>query len=815
MKTPLITILSVLTTHAATAQVPADFPPIRTEVLGETAPGYVFLTVSRIHDDVGFYIMMLENDGTPFFYQDLVTDYGYDFKVQPDGSLSYAQFLHHFTFTGGGEVVHTVLGADYEVVDTWQMKNGYTAEAHDFQLLPNGHALMFTYHLEPMDLSHLGGHPRSMVAGTIIQEQDREHNVVFEWRSADHYELTDSYSTRFGRAAFDPVHVNSIALDHDGHLLITSNSLSELTKINRQTGDIIWRFGGKKNQFEFEGPEPAQHARGLHNVTRLDNGNILFFDNTPVRSELTSRAVEYQLDEERMVATLVWQYAPDEPVLGVRRGSAQRLPNGNTFIGWGSASDGGGPVATEVTPDGEEVFRLWFDIEGLSSYRAFRFPYPPAPAAITTEFELLVGNTYTFTQDGVEVGAQLQLNELAGEGYNEVTLSRHDYAPAGPEFFGKAPLVRPVRFVLAHQGIQDFSGELRFDAAALAIPRPEEAVVLHRPVEGRGLFLPLSTSYNGVTNHLVAQVSQWGEFIIGHPPLPSLALPPRLIEPVDRTSVNEDLPVRLRWTPRGYVRDYALQVARDREFTDLVVGATGLPEALFMMEDVDDETQYYWRARVSNSAGDSDWSPARSFTTAPPFIALVAPQAGATWQRGLEHYVYWDANIDSDVAVELYRGDALVGVLDTMPAYGALSWEIDPELPTGSDYSIRLVSVNDGLTAAPAGTFAVIDTVTTAVLGEDIVPLDFALKPNYPNPFNPVTTIAYQLPTQGPVTLEVHNLLGQRVRRLVNEVQLLAGHHTVTWDGTDDLGHPVASGVYLYRLRARHHDRTRTMVLVK
>jgi hypothetical protein len=170
MKTSLITILLVLTARVATAQLPADFPPIRTEVLGETAPGYVFFTVARAHDDVGFYIMMLENDGTSFFYKDLVTDYSYDFKVQPNGSLSYAQFLNHYTFTGGGDVEHIVLGPDYEVVDTWQMKNGYTAEAHEFQLLPNGHTLMISYHLEPMDLSHLGGHPRAMVAASIIQE---------------------------------------------------------------------------------------------------------------------------------------------------------------------------------------------------------------------------------------------------------------------------------------------------------------------------------------------------------------------------------------------------------------------------------------------------------------------------------------------------------------------------------------------------------------------------------------------------------------------------------------------------------------------
>jgi len=813
MKMLLITLLA-LTAHAAPAQLPADFPPVRTEVLGETAPGFIFLNVAQRHDDIGFYIMMLNNDGTPFFFKDLVTDYSSDFKVQPNGNLSYAQFLNHYTFTGGGDAEHVVLGPDFEVVDTWRMKNGYTAESHDFVLLPNSHALMISYHLEPRDLSHLGGHPRAMVATSIIQEQDSDRNVVFEWRSADHFELTDAVVDNFTRAAFDPVHVNSVALDHDGHLLATFNSLSELTKINRQTGEIIWRFGGKNNQFIFEGIEPSQHARGLHHISRLDNGHILFYDNTPVRTEQTARAVEYQLDEERMVATLVWQHIPDEPVLGNFRGSAQRLPNGNTLIGWGTASNRGGPVATEVNADGEEVFRLWFDIEGMSSYRALRFPYPPTAAAVTTEFELLTDNIYAFTQDGVAVGAELRLGELSGDGYNEVTLSRYDYAPAAPRFFGKAPLVRPKRFVLAQQGLQAFSGELRFDAAALAIPRPEEAVVLHRRMEGSGLFLPLATSHNAVTGRLVAQISQPGEFIIGHPDLLSLALTPILVEPIDRAILNQALPVVLRWTPRGYVRDYALQVARDREFTDLLVDATALPEALFTLEAVDDQTQYYWRARVSNDAGDSDWSPVSSFTTAAPSMALVTPQAGAQLQRGLEHFVYWDTNIDSDVAVELYRGDALVAVLDTMPAFSALNWEIDPNLPVGSDYSIRLIGLTNGLTAAPAGTFAVIDTVATAVLAEESLPANFSLAPNYPNPFNPSTTIAYQLPTRAPVALEIYSLLGQRVRHLVEQVQV-AGQHAVTWDGKDDAGRAVASGVYLYRLSTGRHDLTRTMVLAK
>ena len=158
--------------------LPSNFPSIRTEVMGETAPGYVFLTVSRDIPNVGYYIMMLNNDGTPFYYKELPNDYAYDFKMQPNGKYSYAQFLHHHTFTGGGEVIHKVMDNSFTVIDSFQMGNGYIAEAHDFQLLPNGHSLLFAYDLQIMDLSELGGYPNAKVAQSVIQELDQNKNVI-------------------------------------------------------------------------------------------------------------------------------------------------------------------------------------------------------------------------------------------------------------------------------------------------------------------------------------------------------------------------------------------------------------------------------------------------------------------------------------------------------------------------------------------------------------------------------------------------------------------------------------------------------------
>ncbi|HWR84222.1 MAG TPA: S8 family serine peptidase [Candidatus Deferrimicrobium sp.] len=105
--------------------------------------------------------------------------------------------------------------------------------------------------------------------------------------------------------------------------------------------------------------------------------------------------------------------------------------------------------------------------------------------------------------------------------------------------------------------------------------------------------------------------------------------------------------------------------------------------------------------------------------------------------------------------------------------------------------------------------------LTTDVIDpERILPGDFGLNQNYPNPFNPTTTISFQLTEADDVTLDVYNLLGQRVRTLVSE-RLPAGSHAVVWDGTNDDGEKVATGVYLYRLVTTAGTRTRRMMLLK
>jgi hypothetical protein len=98
--------------------------------------------------------------------------------------------------------------------------------------------------------------------------------------------------------------------------------------------------------------------------------------------------------------------------------------------------------------------------------------------------------------------------------------------------------------------------------------------------------------------------------------------------------------------------------------------------------------------------------------------------------------------------------------------------------------------------------------------GNEAIPHEFALKQNYPNPFNPETNVEFALPKEQDVSLVVYNLLGQEVKTLVN-TRLAAGWHQAHWDGRNEQGSDVPSGVYFYRLYTPEFSQTSKMILLR
>ncbi len=141
----------------------------------------------------------------------------------------------------------------------------------------------------------------------------------------------------------------------------------------------------------------------------------------------------------------------------------------------------------------------------------------------------------------------------------------------------------------------------------------------------------------------------------------------------------------------------------------------------------------------------------------------------------------------------------------------------DTSVADGKDYYyvVKAFDQDNNLSVASSEAGPVSSMLNpTSVMDETALPVTFALEQNYPNPFNPETTIRYQLPIASEVKLQIYNLLGQRIVTLVDNQQP-AGFYSVQWGGKDKQGYPVASGVYLYSIKAENFVQVRKLILVK
>ncbi|HEX5853554.1 MAG TPA: arylsulfotransferase family protein, partial [Solirubrobacteraceae bacterium] len=197
----------------------------------------------------------------------------------------------------------------------------------------------------------------------------------YEWTSLDHVGLSESYESGAHSSRgwpFDYFHVNSINLDRDGSLLISARNTWTVYRIDRATGQIAWRLGGKHSSFS---ESPQTRTAYQHDPRELPDGTISIFDNgSSPRVHAHSRAIVVDIDAQAGTAALAGQltHAPD--LVANSQGNMQALANGNWFVGWGQL-----PEFSEFGPDGELLFDAHFSGR-TQSYRDFRFAWTGAPA---------------------------------------------------------------------------------------------------------------------------------------------------------------------------------------------------------------------------------------------------------------------------------------------------------------------------------------------------------------------------------------------------------------------------------------------------
>ena len=191
-------------------------------------------------------------------------------------------------------------------------------------------------------------------------------------------------------------------------------------------------------------------------------------------------------------------------------------------------------------------------------------------------------------------------------------------------------------------------------------------------------------------------------------------------------------------------------------------------------------------------------------------ITLVSSQPGtiqASWEAPSEapanYRISW-AKVGEDFKTWT---DQSGNAFPTEPSYTITGLE------GGEEYKVMVRARYDGSSGDWSGEAVI--TVIESQASKPVVPsLPFGLGANYPNPFNPETQIAYTLSMAGPVELAIYNILGQRVRILVQEIQA-AGSYQVVWNGRNDNSAPVASGIYLYRLSSTQEVQVRRLLLLK
>ncbi|HVL95778.1 MAG TPA: arylsulfotransferase family protein [Solirubrobacteraceae bacterium] len=267
-----------------------------------------------------------------------------------------------------------IVDSSYQTIATVQAGNGETHDLHEFLLTPRGTALLTIYSRVRRDLRPLGGRADAQVTQGIVQEVDVESGrVLFEWESIDEIAPSESHHPlpKGKDDSYDYFHINSVEEDADGDLVISARHTSAIYKVDRQTGRLEWRLGGKRSDFEMG---PGTDFGLQHDARWVGPDRLQLFDNTSEEKPGPSSVKVLRLDTERMRATLERRLEQPDGMRAESQGNAQALPDGSVMVGWGSA----GAFSLFDARD-ELVFDAHLPAH-FDSYRAYIAPWVGRPA---------------------------------------------------------------------------------------------------------------------------------------------------------------------------------------------------------------------------------------------------------------------------------------------------------------------------------------------------------------------------------------------------------------------------------------------------
>ena len=405
---PLLTLLAVLATCALTAcgggsdgggkaadaaaakpARPDLRPPklrIRTSQDGQAeglvfvAPKVVFGAVRKAGAQAGPEIVDAKGH-TRWFLPNQGKDVAYDFRTQTYEGKPVLTYWSGRPIGGSGRGRCMVRDQSYKLIAAVDFKGPHDADIHECRLTASGTMLMSGYETVEGDTSALeGGKVDDKITEGVVKEIDvKTGKVLLQWRSLEGgVPISESYEDLEGHSGpgYDYFHLNSIAVDPtDGNIVISARHTWAEYKIDRDTGALLWKLGGKDSDFAMgDGAQTAWQ----HDAVPTADGEIRTFDNAKgtTGGKVTypySRITWVKADPATGQATLVKSLKHPRDVQGGTQGSAQELPGGGTFVGWGSAG-----VSSEFDADGKLIWDAKLP-QSYDSYRSYKDPWVGKP----------------------------------------------------------------------------------------------------------------------------------------------------------------------------------------------------------------------------------------------------------------------------------------------------------------------------------------------------------------------------------------------------------------------------------------------------
>jgi outer membrane protein assembly factor BamB len=329
-----------------------------------SSPRFIFLVARNYGPAEGVQedLMIVDRQGRLVWFHPASPRVGaFDLNAQTYNGQAVLSWWQGAVESAHGYGVAELAGNDYGTSRTVRAGDGLQVDLHELQLTPRGTALVTAYGRTVADISALGGSTSANVFAGHAQEIDiATGKLLFDWNSLDHIGIHESYQPPpHPGSTYDYFHVNSVSDTDDGNLLIGARSTSALYKVDRSTGRVLWRLGGKLSDFTVD---QAARFYWQHHSRMHGSDQITLFDNA-VGKEKQSRGVLLALDNRAMHVRLDRAYLHPSGSDAGTEGSVELLPDGRAFVGWGTQ-----PYFSEFAPDGSLLLDGQLP-SGVGSYR--------------------------------------------------------------------------------------------------------------------------------------------------------------------------------------------------------------------------------------------------------------------------------------------------------------------------------------------------------------------------------------------------------------------------------------------------------------